>query len=85
MNARIEARRPSPEARGYDAEYRRNRPVVIARGRNGEHCCICGQPFQPGQAITAEHVVPLRSGGTSAMSNLKPAHAGCNGGWNRGR
>ena len=46
-------------------------------------CVICGKPFQPGQKITVEHIVPLRKGGTNVLANLGPAHAACNIGWNR--
>jgi 5-methylcytosine-specific restriction endonuclease McrA len=28
--------------------------------------------------LTIEHIVPLRRGGTSELSNLGPAHASCN-------
>lgn len=85
MDRRREATRPSADARGYDAEYRKNRPAVIAQGRQGRPCVICGKHFQPGQKITAEHIKPVRKGGTSALSNLAPAHAGCNTAWNRGK
>jgi 5-methylcytosine-specific restriction endonuclease McrA len=75
--------RPSSSRRGYDGEYQRNKPLVIAQARNGWPCVICGKPFQPGQKITVEHIVPLRKGGTNVLANLGPAHAACNIGWNR--
>jgi 5-methylcytosine-specific restriction endonuclease McrA len=75
--------RPSSSARGYDGEYQRNKPIVIAQGRKGRPCVICGKPFQPHQKITIEHIVPLRKGGTSRLANLGPAHPACNTGWNR--
>jgi 5-methylcytosine-specific restriction endonuclease McrA len=78
-----ESQRPSAQARGYDAEYRKNRPAVIAQGRNGRPCYICGKPFREGQKITAEHIRPIRKGGTSALTNLAPAHSACNTAWNR--
>lgn len=77
--------RPSSSARGYDGEYQRNKPLVIAQGRSGRPCVICGQAFQPGQKITVEHIVPRRKGGTSHITNLGPAHSACNTGWNRKR
>lgn len=75
--------RPSASARGYDAEYRRNRLVVVDQAKRGAPCVLCGKPFTASDTVTAEHIVPLRSGGTSAKGNLGPAHAVCNFGWNR--
>ena len=77
--------RPNSAARGYDGEYQRNKPIIIAQGRSGRPCHICGKQFTAANKITAEHITPLRSGGTSELSNLAPAHAWCNSGWNRGR
>ena len=76
--------RPSSSARGYDGEYQRNRRVLVAAAiASRSLCVICSKPCLPGQKITAEHLVPLRRGGTSAMQNLGPAHSACNTGWNR--
>ena len=67
-----------------DPLYRKNRFRLIANTRReGRPCCICGQPFGPDQKITAEHLLPLRLGGTHDLSNLGPAHSACNTGWNR--
>ena len=77
--------RPSPATRGYDAEYRRNRPQIITQARNGRPCKICGNPITPRQKVTVEHIVPLRRGGTSDLSNLAPAHSSCNTAWNKGK
>lgn len=76
--------RPSSTSRGYDAEYERNRPIVIEQGRQGRRCVICGKPFTAANKITVEHIKPLREGGTNDLANLGPAHAWCNTGWNRG-
>jgi 5-methylcytosine-specific restriction endonuclease McrA len=68
--------------RGYDAEYDRNRRFMIARAwANLERCVICGLGFGRMEDITAEHLIPLRNGGTSAPENLGPAHLRCNAGW----
>lgn len=80
-----ERQRPSASARGYDARYRRARNSVVQRARNGEPCCICRELFQPGELVTAEHVIPVRRGGTGDESNLAPAHARCNYAWNKKR
>lgn len=77
--------RPASSDRGYDGQYQRNKPLVIAQGGNGRPCYICGRPFTPKQKITVEHITPLRRGGTSELANLAPAHSGCNTGWNRKR
>lgn len=37
-----------------------------------------GPPYNRGKAATIEHVMPLASGGTSALSNLRLCHVGCN-------
>lgn len=44
-------------------------------------CVVCGLPFLAGESWTAEHIKPLRDGGTSDRANLGPAHARCNFGW----
>lgn len=75
--------RPNASARGYDATYRRNRLVVVDQAKRGAPCVLCGLPFTDKDMITAEHIIPLRAGGTSSKSNLAPAHAVCNFGWNR--
>lgn len=59
------------QARGLDAEYDRNRPLVLAR--DGYRCRYCGGP-----AATADHVRPRSEGGTSSMSNLVAACGTCN-------
>ena len=63
--------RPSAAARGYDAQYAKNRRVLLARDTR---CWICGDDG----ADTADHVTPVSRGGTSALDNLRPAHRSCN-------
>lgn len=77
--------RPNSSARGYDGEYQRNKPIVIAQARNGRRCVICRKLFQEGQRITVEHIKALRDGGTNAITNLGPAHSWCNTAWNKKR
>jgi 5-methylcytosine-specific restriction endonuclease McrA len=48
------------------------RALVIAT--YGDTCCHCGKPG----ARSVEHVIPRAHGGTDALSNLLPAHLGCN-------
>lgn len=78
-------KRPSSSERGYDAEYQRNKPIVIKQGRDGRPCVICKKPFTIGELITVEHIIPLRAGGTSDLANLGPAHQRCNTAWNKKR
>jgi hypothetical protein len=83
---RERADRPSRQARGYDAEYEHNRAVMVEVTRQlNLPCVICGHYFEPGETITAEHLIPLRRGGTNDLDNLGPACGSCNSGWARGR
>lgn len=75
--------RPSSTKRGYDANYRAQRLKVVEAARRGEPCCICHEAFGYDELVTAEHIVPLRQGGTNERANLGPAHARCNFAWNR--
>ena len=77
--------RPSSSSRGYDGEYQRNKPLIIAQARNGRPCWICKKRITPRQKVTVEHIKPLRDGGSSTMANLAPAHSACNTAWNRGK
>lgn len=76
--------RPSASARGYDAEYRRNRLVVVDQAKRGAPCVLCGSGFTGQDIVTAEHIIPLRYGGTNNRENLGPAHLRCNSGWAKG-
>lgn len=79
-------RLPSHE-RGYDAEYRRNRPKVLERDGWVCQMPVCkaptraiwreapkGHPLGP----SADHIRPVIHGGTSGMDNLRASHRGCN-------
>lgn len=61
----------SPSNRAQDAEYVRNRAIVLA----GDPLCYwgCGRP-----ATTAEHLAPVSRGGTNDLSNIVAACAPCN-------
>lgn len=58
---------PSARARGYTAEYERNRRAVLAASRV---CWLCGHDG----ADQTDDVVPKSKGGDSAVTNLRPAH-----------
>lgn len=68
--ARPEAERPSAAKRGYDAKWRRVRAAFL----KAHPVCDCGAP-----ASEADHVIPLREGGSHAWANLrarcKPCHS----------
>lgn len=69
-------------ARTNATTYRRNRERLLVPGAR---CWICGRPidltitdpYDDGYG-TADHVVPAAKGGSDALSNLRPAHFGCN-------
>jgi 5-methylcytosine-specific restriction endonuclease McrA len=74
----LHARRPwegrtSARARGYDAEYERNRLIVLAEE---DRCALCGGPGLANDQ--ADHIIPVVKGGTSARANLRRAHRRCN-------
>ena len=76
--------RPSRQDRGYDAEYERNRALMLERAQaNNWPCVVCGLDFALGELITAEHLIPKRLGGGNGLDNLGPAHSRCNSGWRR--
>lgn len=59
--------RPTARQRGYTAEHERNRRIVLAAS---DACWLCGHAG----ADQADDVVPKSRGGTSALTNLRPAH-----------
>lgn len=63
--------RPSPYERGYDANYRRLRPQILARD---PICTICGNA--PSEEV--DHIVPLSKGGENTADNLRGTCSDCN-------
>ena len=53
----------------YGGDYRRRAQAVKA---TATHCHICNQPFQHGDQIEADHILPTPD------SPLAPAHRQCN-------
>ena len=79
-----DARRGRRQSRGYGADYDRARRAMVARAwQAGDPCVICGLPFERMADITAEHLVPVRAGGSGDLANLAPAHGWCNSAWRR--
>lgn len=59
----------APDPR-HQAEYLRNREIVLA---SGDPCFWCGA-----EATTADHVIAVADGSGSNLGNLVPACAPCN-------
>jgi 5-methylcytosine-specific restriction endonuclease McrA len=61
------------QEQGFDAEYDRNRKIVMAEERD---CGICGGEGLPDDQ--ADHIVQRSQGGTNERNNLRRAHRVCN-------
>lgn len=67
--------RATAEQRGYDAEWRRIRAVILKRDRYLCQCEDC-----KGMRLTAtevDHIVPKSRGGTNEYSNLRAINCDC--------
>lgn len=74
-----EARFPTRQSRGYNTQYDRNRLLMIEQAiAQNAPCYKCGKRFTARDQITADHVLPLRLGGTSELFNLAPCCKKCN-------
>jgi len=67
-----DAWRGSARQRGYNAEYERNRKLVLAASDGV--CAWCHR--RP--ATTVDHTIPLAKGGTNEIGNLIPSCGLCN-------
>lgn len=63
----------------------RDRQTEALLRRDGNRCFFCdgimapkGEPCEPGQEMTREHLVPLTQGGPNCLANLFLAHGRCN-------
>ena len=75
LQQRKAATRNTPERQAYKRQmygpyYRQQRKHIIA---TATHCALCGQPFQHGDKIEADHIYP-----GDPLSPLQPAHRRCN-------
>ena len=68
-------RRGTRQQRGLDAEYDRNRAIIMT---TATVCAICGQPGTASDPLTAGHVVGRAQGGTNGLDNLRAEHASFN-------
>jgi hypothetical protein len=70
--AEAEAKRPSRQARGYDANHdRQRRRVARLVRRGGVTCARCGQPIDPSDDWHLDHT-------DDRAGYLGPSHARCN-------
>jgi 5-methylcytosine-specific restriction endonuclease McrA len=81
---RVTAQTPCSSCRGTykplrhdDAEYRRNRHIVLG---NAKRCAITGREATADDPLTADHIVPLSQGGTHQLDNLRPVLRSVNSG-----
>lgn len=63
--------RGSATQRGYDAEHRALRRLIISLQ---PYCSFCGATEQ----LEADHIVPLAQGGTTTQENLQVLCKPCN-------
>lgn len=63
----------------------RDRKIRDACARRDNYmCCRCGTPIDPTlhhthpMSISLEHLIPVRDGGLTIMSNCSVSHADCN-------
>ena len=66
-----EALRPSRTARGYD--YKWQELSKLAR-RLQPFCRLCRSPYD----LTADHIIPLASGGLNTLANVQVLCRSCN-------
>lgn len=61
-------------AKRYTGGRAQSALTAIVLAEYGTTCHLC---LEPG-ATTKDHLIPWDYGGTDALSNLRPAHHGCN-------
>lgn len=75
LKTRQQQRKDTPERlahkrRMYGGDYKQRRKQLLA---GATHCAICNKPFQNGDGVDADHVVP-----GNPRSELQATHAYCN-------
>jgi 5-methylcytosine-specific restriction protein A len=69
--------RGTSKERGYGAEWRKMRDLVLAQ----EKCCArCGCEGSPGNPLSVDHIIPKARGGTNDRDNLQTLCHKCNSG-----
>lgn len=79
-HTRCAIHRRTTAQRGYGAEYRRNRLIVMAEAQGRCYVPGCHTP-----ATTCDHIVPRRDGGGNDVANLRASCALHNYGWRSGQ
>lgn len=67
--------RGTRQQRGLDAEYDRNRAVLMA---NALLCSLCGRPGTPDDPLTADHINRREDGVDNSLANLRVVHGSYN-------
>lgn len=63
------------QQRGHGVEFQGLRLQVIAE----EFACgICGLPFEEGEKVEVDYIVPYSKGGELTRDNLQATHPSCN-------
>jgi predicted nucleic acid-binding Zn ribbon protein len=75
LKTKQQQRKDTPERlahkrRMYGGNYRQRRNQLLA---TATHCAICNKPFENGQGVDADHVMP-----GEPSSPLQATHATCN-------
>lgn len=60
---------------GAKDRRRRKRSVLRTHGRK---CWLCGVEISDDKEVSLDHVIPVSLGGSNVVTNLRPAHRGCN-------
>lgn len=67
-------KRGTAHQRGYGANWRKLREVVLNAEPLCRHCLARGVPVP---AVEVDHILPLRDGGDNSRGNLQPLCAAC--------
>lgn len=63
----------------YDATYRKNRALVLARCTPDTPCGLCHRPLGRDETQwSTDHIKPVSKGGSDDAWNLRPTHLSCN-------
>lgn len=68
---------PTPINRRDEKVWRRVYREDAVRSQGGK-CCYCGERLSL-ETVTADHIVPIKSGGRTERTNIAAACRGCNG------
>lgn len=75
-NRERDAQRGNFRERGYDSDFDKAKALLVPAAVSTP-CPLCSTPMRAG-AIDVDHIVPLASGGTNALTNLRATCSPCN-------